>query len=140
MAARKFWLMGMFLAFLAPVAAAQQGTIAVPAGPLAAGSTITIGFSNPALAGQTVTIDIDGATLPEPEFTKVEITLDASGKGSVEWTVPGWFAVSFNGPGAYEVTRIISLPPGDATAPAGSAAEHLAHRHQRRIALAAQRF
>ena len=89
------------------VAASAQGTISVP-DRLLEGSTVTIGFSDPDRANQTVIIEIDDGSLPTPNTQELVIHLDANGNGTAEWTVPNWDWASFNTKGAQEVTRGIS--------------------------------
>ncbi len=89
--------MGLFL-----VPAVAQ-TISVPPGPLAAGSSITIGFVDPARAGTTVVIGISNGSNSE----SVSITLDASGKGSGSWVVAGWIGAVFTCDPADSVERLI---------------------------------
>lgn len=86
--------------FLVP-AAAQ--TISVPPGPLAAGSSITIGFLDPARAGNTVVIGISDGTNSQ----SVTITLDANGKGDAPWVVAGWVGAVFTCDPADSVERLI---------------------------------
>lgn len=53
--------------------------------PVARGSTLSVHFSNPDLAGQSVTVTIiDDNGVGET----LEIQLDKKGSGSTEWTVP----------------------------------------------------
>lgn len=61
--------------------------------PVSAGSTLTICFSNPALANTTVTIQL---TNGEGASDSIEITLDAEGHGCKGWTVPQWDLVTMS--------------------------------------------
>ena len=66
-------------------AAAAQGTLTVPPGVLISGTTVSIGFCDPARGGDVVTIDIgDGSGVIET----LHIELDGDGCGSVDWVVP----------------------------------------------------
>lgn len=97
-------------AFVVLSAALAAQTLSVPNGVLTPGDTITIGYSNPALAGQKVTVKIDDGGVPSPQTSTVEIMLDASGNGTAPWTVPVWELARFNAPGAPEQTRAIEDP------------------------------
>ncbi|MCK5945592.1 MAG: hypothetical protein KAI24_26620 [Planctomycetes bacterium] len=87
-----------------PVAAQSNPTptLTVPT-VLNAGTSASISYSNPALANQTIVIDVDDGMRTNTQTTQIEITLDASGKGTVSWTVPEWFGANFNAPGCSEV-------------------------------------
>jgi|JRYL01.1.fsa_nt_gb hypothetical protein len=85
-----------------------QGTLSVSPDPLAAGDQATIKLSNPAMAGQTVTITIKSGSPANPEPQTITIVLDDTGVGSAEWTVPGWSSAIFSAPGAADVRKSIS--------------------------------
>ena len=72
-------------------------------GTLHQGEETTVNYSNPDLAGQTVTIDVDdGGT----QTDQIQITLDANGNGTGTWVPPsGWDLANFNAPDAQEVTK-----------------------------------
>ncbi len=84
------------------VAAAAQ-TLTVPKAPVI-GTGITIGYSDPGRAGETITIEIDnGGSVPI--VVELSVTLDENGNGTVEWMVPDWMGANFNAPGVPEETR-----------------------------------
>lgn len=53
------------------------------------GDPVTVCFTHPGLAGQTITIDINDGT-PSGATDTLQITLDTSGKGCATWTAPDW--------------------------------------------------
>jgi hypothetical protein len=67
-----------------------------------AGKSVSIGYTNPAMAGQTVIIEVDNGMRRETQTAVIEIHLDAKGRGSATWTVPQWFGANFNAPEAAE--------------------------------------
>lgn len=75
--------------------------------PVPAGGTLTIKFDNPSLAGTTVTVDL---TNEEGTVDTVNITLNASGKGSATWTVPttGWDLVLLSHSTSEDHTVVVS--------------------------------
>lgn len=95
--------------FAAAPAVAQDPTPTLDVTPytLRVGGTATITYFNPALAGQTVTIDIDNGRRRDPQTDTVQITLDATGHGMVTWTVPNWSLAKFNAPDVGEVGCVI---------------------------------
>lgn len=84
-----------------------SATLGVNPDPLVAGGVATITYSNPALAEQTVVIDIDNGLRRGTIKTTVTIVLDSNGNGSTTWTVPNWYMAKFNAPGAAEVGLMI---------------------------------
>lgn len=82
--------------------------------PVERGAELNIKFKNPALAGETITvpvIDDEGRT------ASVDVKLDASGEGSVKWTVPsdwGDFATLQHSTST-DHTVAVTSPPGPAT-------------------------
>lgn len=95
------------LAFAA--AAASQASLQVD-DYLTAGDSIEIVYSNPAMAGQVVTLEISNASRdPKTNVTvSLEIELDAQGVGRVTWVVEDWFQAEFTAPGAPPQTRDIN--------------------------------
>lgn len=94
------YVMACFLSALA----LAQATLSVPEN-LVVGDDVTISYSDPARAGQTITVKITGGF---PETTEyLDIHLDEQGRGSVTWTVPDWASAHFNAPGVSETTRLI---------------------------------
>ena len=91
-----------FALFVSSVAMAQ--TLTVTPGPvLPRGGNATISYEDPTRAGLQIAIVITGG-FPEGSTT-VTITLDNTGKGSFDWTVPnGWRNASFNAPGCQQQT------------------------------------
>lgn len=97
----------LFAIFGASLAA--QATLSVsPAPVLQAGSTATIGYCNPEMAGQTVTVEIDDGSFPEPRIVYLKIHLDHTGEGTTQWKVESWVFAAFNAPGVPEVVRSIN--------------------------------
>ena len=78
-------------------------SLTVNPGVLTKGSSATIHYSNPDMAGQTVVVHVDNGMRNNTQTQAVEITLDANGEGSAQWNVPDWFGAKFNAPGAPEV-------------------------------------
>ncbi len=74
---------------------------------LAQGGTATISYSNRAMAGQTVVVDIDNGMQRNRQTATVEITLDANGFGSATWAVPAWMIAKFNAPSVDECSRVV---------------------------------
>ena len=93
----------VLLAALAPA----QGSLSVPA-VLVAGTSVAIGYSNPAMAGKKITLQIESLTLPDPTTQSFEIELDAQGKGSVQWTVTSALAARFSAPDAQMLEQEIT--------------------------------
>ena len=66
-----------------------------PPSPFPSGTTVSVCFANPDLAGTTVTISIvsiDGQT------QKLAIVLDAEGHGCATWVSPSWDGGTFEHP------------------------------------------
>lgn len=84
----------LLFTFLSSAALAQ--TITLPAS-ATAGSEISVGYENPALANQVVVLLVQGGT---PTVTReIHIVLDANGRGRTPWVVPaGWTLACFDGP------------------------------------------
>jgi len=75
--------------------------------PVPSGGTLNICFDDSALAGQTVTIEIDNGT----DQATLDITLDGNGHGCKGWTVPpGWTVVKLNHPTSAQHTVAV-IPP-----------------------------
>lgn len=108
---RKFLTATIATALLVAAPAVAQGpepTITVSESELHVGGTAKIAYFNPMLAGQTIVIDVDNGRRREPLTDSVSITLDATGYGSVDWTVPNWSMAKFNGPDVTEVACTVS--------------------------------
>ncbi len=56
------------------------------------GQTLTIHYENSALAGENVTVDVVSLQYPD-QNTTVQITLDANGKGTADFTPPSSWEV-----------------------------------------------
>lgn len=90
-------------------AAAAQGTILVPAGPLVGGSPISVKYKDPSKAGETVHVAINDNG---SNTTGVDIELDENGEGEVTWTLPStWLWAVFTATGASSVLRAVQPPP-----------------------------
>ena len=98
-------IVGLFLAVLTAAVNAQAGMTVTPGSP-SPGDTVTIEYTNPALAGQEISVHIDDGGIP-PTVVCVKIRLDGAGKGKATWLVPAWCYASFNAPGVEEVTVFI---------------------------------
>lgn len=79
-------------------------SLTVNPGVLTKGGSATVHYSNPAMAGQTVVVDIDNGMRHNTQYAHVEIVLDANGAGTAIWTVPDWHGAKFNAPGVTEVS------------------------------------
>lgn len=88
-------------------ASAMAQTLTVPKAPVI-GQGITIGYSDPGRAGETITIEIDNG-YPIPIVIELQVTLDENGNGSIEWMVPAWMGGNFNAPGVHEESRDFDL-------------------------------
>ena len=88
-------------------AAPAQGKLHLPPGVLVAGSSVTVGLVDPARAGETVVVVLDGGGYPDEVQVCVVIRLDERGRGTAKWLVPDWDGVRANTEGAGEVTRPI---------------------------------
>jgi hypothetical protein len=75
-----------------------------------AGSTATISYSDPNLAGKTILVEITDCGVPTQQEAYVTIQLDANGNGSATWSVPeaGWTEARFSAPEAGEVCLFIT--------------------------------
>lgn len=91
-------------------ASAMAQVMTVTAGVLRVGQKVEITYADPNRAGDVITVTIDDGSRPTPHLVEVDIHLDQTGKGSVNWTVPDWWSASFNAPGVQEITRAIDLP------------------------------
>lgn len=102
----------VFAALLMAVPAASQASMTVDPGPLTAGSSAEVTYSNPAKAGEEVEIEIDNGSRRNPEDVTIKIKLDENGNGSYKWVVPieGWYVANFNAPDVHEVARVVSIP------------------------------
>jgi hypothetical protein len=98
-------ILGLLMTALTAAADAQAGLKVTPRCPNA-GETVSIEYSNPARAGQWVTVHIDDGGNP-PTCESVSILLDAGGNGSAPWVVPAWCYASFNAPDVAEVSIFI---------------------------------
>lgn len=91
--------------FAVPVSA-QKGnrpSLSVTPDVLQAGSSTTVTYSNPSMAGQTVVIEVDNGMRGGGETMSIEIDLDENGVGRKNWNVPLWWGANFNAPGVAEV-------------------------------------
>jgi hypothetical protein len=88
--------------------AAKSASLNVEPQTLTEGQTAKITYSNPAKAGQNVLIEIDNGRRRDTVTVFVEMTLDATGSGTVMWLVPDWQLAKFNAPGATEIWRPIA--------------------------------
>jgi len=88
--------------------AAQSASLNVEPQTLTEGQAAKITYSNPAKAGQNVLTEIDNGRRRDTVTVFVEMTLDATGSGTVMWVVPDWQGAKFNAPGATEVFRPIA--------------------------------
>lgn len=91
------------LVLTAALASAQ--TLTVPT-TINSGDDISIGYCDSARAGQTIVVRIVLAT-PELVESEVLIHLDQKGRGSITWTVPEGWGVTFNAPGCRQVSRAL---------------------------------
>ena len=108
---RKFLATTIATALLVAAPAVAQGpepTLEVSESTLHVGDTVTITYFNPLLAGQTIQIDVDDGRRRDPHTDAVSITLDATGHGTANWTVPDWSMAKFNGPDVGEVFCTVS--------------------------------
>ena len=79
-------------------------TLTVGGAVLQQGSSVQVSYSNAAMGGQTIVVDVDNGMRRNTQVSTIEITLDANGNGSAMWNVPTWTAANFNAPGAPEVS------------------------------------
>jgi hypothetical protein len=96
------------LFMLTSMATAQQLNLGTE-GVLQAGETVKVEFVDPSRAGETVTITIsNGEAPPFDEEVSFDVTLDATGSGTIEWTVnANWEFARFFAPGVAELSRAI---------------------------------
>jgi len=106
---RAFFL-ALAVGALARASTAQQLTVPKT---LVAGTTVTIGYSDPGRANTSITVDIDNGELPTPNVQHVQIDLDANGNGSATWQVPSWDLGLFNAPNVHEEMRVIGRGAGE---------------------------
>lgn len=94
------------LVLLASFATAQTITLS-ETGLLVRGETITVTLEDPSKANQTVNITVSNGDLdPYFESVEIQVTLDANGKGKVEWVVHDrWDFAHFSCPGVPEESR-----------------------------------
>ena len=107
--------LGLFVLSTLAMSAAPGPARGLQVGPsiLQAGGQANISYSNPARAGETVTVDINDNGFPETQTDQVQIELDENGEGSAKWDVPaGWGVAAFNAPDCPTVVRWI-LGPGE---------------------------
>jgi hypothetical protein len=92
----------------APVSAQQQTqqspSLSVNPDVLQEGGSASVSYSNSALAGQSVVINVTDGRRKNPQTAVIEIVLDSNGNGCASWSVPSWFMATFNAPGACEVS------------------------------------
>lgn len=74
---------------------------------LTQGSSATITYSNPALAGQAVIIHVDNGLRRNPLTATIELQLDENGVGTAVWVVPAWDMAKFNAPNVPEIGRMV---------------------------------
>jgi len=98
-------LLALVLAFLASAPAAQS--MGVSPAVLTVGATADITYSNPDLAGTTVTVTVENGSLVNPKELEVDVVLDKHGDGSAAMVVPNWPGATFNAPGVKEIARMI---------------------------------
>lgn len=97
--------------FLAACLSAQQSmpaSLTITERTLTSGGNATVNYSNTALAGQIVVIEVDNGMRRGTVTAFIEIQLDANGVGSAVWLVPAWMGANFNAPGVTEVHRVIT--------------------------------
>lgn len=93
-------------AALAPGLAAQktaQPSLQLSSDVLAVGKTVTVVYSNPDKAGETVVVEVDNGMREGTELRSIKLRLDANGVGRAVWDVPEWWGANFNAPGVAEV-------------------------------------
>lgn len=79
-----------------------------------AGQSVSVNYSDPSSAGQTVYIEVDNGDPINPTIHIVPMKLDASGNGSASWHSPegGWGTVAnFNAPGVSQKTIAVRPAP-----------------------------
>ena len=86
---------------------ATQPSLTLNQASLKSGTSVTLTYTNPAMANQVVIIDVDNGMRHGTLTAVVEITLDANGVGTGTWQVPAWLGANFNAPGIAEVHRVI---------------------------------
>ena len=90
------------LAFTLLTAAANAQTISLTPNPLVVGGTGTVTYTNSSKPNETVIVTISGGV--PPEIHEIKVKLNGSGVGSAQFTVPDWWTVHANGPGAVEAS------------------------------------
>ena len=85
----------------------NPATLTIAQSVLHAGGSASISYCNPALANQTIVIDVDNGMRRGTLTSVIELHLDASGFASTLWTVPSWLGANFNAPGVNEEHRVI---------------------------------
>lgn len=63
-----------------------------PVSPFPAGTSVSVCFTNPDLAGQTISVTITSGT---GQSQSLSITLNAQGHGCATWTAPAWDGAFF---------------------------------------------
>ena len=101
--------MALTFAMLAPLSVAQVITV-TPSGSVTGGDSVAVGFADPKLAGQTITIFVsNGEPGPFHEEVPLVIKLDGDGKGSTSWIADGsWDQAVFSGEGAARVSVVVN--------------------------------
>lgn len=89
--------------FLSCLAVAQR--LDVPGPTLQQGELIDVTYTDASRAGQRIKIVIDNLDPLNPQSEKIEIELDETGRGTVQWRVPKWHVARFEGPGGTEEVR-----------------------------------
>jgi hypothetical protein len=103
-------LLALVVGVLSAVATAQA-TLGVPE-VLTGGQDAPVTYSDPARAGEAVTVTVDNGSVVNPQSEELVVHLDEDGNGSVMWRVPlTWDCARFNAPGVEELSRSIGLPP-----------------------------
>jgi hypothetical protein len=99
-------VLSSFLFLLSSSLCAQSLTI-TPGGVVTAGTNVTLSYSNPHLAGQTIVVTIAGG-IPQATVS-IEIQLDDEGEGTGTWGVPtNWRKAYVNAPDVTEQIIVIA--------------------------------
>ncbi|GAB4148564.1 MAG: hypothetical protein Fur0037_16870 [Planctomycetota bacterium] len=106
-------LSGLVGVLLFALAAKAQAVLKASSETPRAGQVITITYSDPGRAGDTITVEIDNGEVPKPTVVEVYIRLDQNGNGSTQWTVPDWWVAHLNAPKVREITLAIEPPVGE---------------------------
>jgi hypothetical protein len=102
-------LLALVVGVLSTQATAQ--VLGVPA-VLTGGQDAPVTYSDPARAGEAITVTVDNGSVVDPQSEELVVHLDENGNGSVMWRVPlTWAGARFNAPSVEEITRSIGLPP-----------------------------